>query len=146
MWKRLLGSFQSLSWPQWFLSVPPCCCSTSERINEQMATAFPLIVISLSQGELSRDRAHKEQFSSPPIQTAAVFAEAEQLNRRRTTKERLTDWQTDRQHDEYGQKSKHRLCTHIKILNSLQHIYVLIFEHSLMLVYTHHCTSLPMVN
>lgn len=40
-----------------------------------MATAFPLIVISLSQGELSRDRAHMEQFSSSPIQTATVLTE-----------------------------------------------------------------------
>lgn len=78
---------------QRFLPVPPCCRSTSERTNERLATAFPLIVISLSQGELSRDQAHTEQFSSPPIQTAAVFTEAEQLNGRKTTKEK-TDRQT----------------------------------------------------
>lgn len=39
-----------------------------------MATAFPLIVILLAQGELSCDQAHTEQFTSLPIQTAAVFA------------------------------------------------------------------------
>lgn len=59
---------------------PPCCCSSRKRTNERLATAFPLIVISLSQGELSRDRARTEQFSSPPIQAAAVFSEAKQLN------------------------------------------------------------------
>lgn len=84
---------------QWFLPVPPCHCTTSERTNERLATAFPLIVISLSQGELSRDRAHTEQFTSPPIQTAAVFTEAEQLNGTKTTKrtDRQAQSQSDRQ-------------------------------------------------
>lgn len=51
----------------------PCSCSSTKRTNERLATAFPLIVISLSQGELSRDRARTEQFSSPPIPAATVF-------------------------------------------------------------------------
>lgn len=59
-----------------------------KRTNRRTAAAFPLIVISLSQGELSRDRAHTEQFSSPPIQAAAVFAEAEQLNGGKTAEQR----------------------------------------------------------
>lgn len=68
-------------------SFPPCSCSVvSERTNRRKATAFPLIVISLSQEELSRDRARTEQFSSLPIQTAAVFAEAKQLNGRKENK------------------------------------------------------------
>lgn len=76
--KWLLGSFQSLSW-MYGLSVhptilphPPHALSAS-RTNERLATAFRLIVISLSQGELSRDRASSEQFSSPPIRRAAVL-------------------------------------------------------------------------
>lgn len=95
--KWLLGTFQSSSWLHsvCVLSVPPCSCSVaSHRTNRQKATAFPLIVISLSQEELSRDRAHTEQFSSPPIQTATVFAEAEQLNGGKTTK-RERDLQND---------------------------------------------------
>lgn len=93
-WKCLLGSFQSVI--NAAVSVcPPCCCSSSERTNERLATAFPLIVISLSQGELSRDRARTEQFSSPPIRAAAVFSEAKQLNWWKTTKE--TDGHTPSQ-------------------------------------------------
>ena len=38
--------------------------------DERGATAFSLIVFSLSQGELSRDQAHTEQFSLPPISPA----------------------------------------------------------------------------
>lgn len=78
-----------------------------------MATAFPLIVISLSQGELSRDWAHTEQFSSPPIQTAAVFTEAEQLNGRKTTKERQTDTKSVKQTDSMMnlERDKSRLYT-----------------------------------
>lgn len=100
------------------LCVPPCSCSVvRERTNRQKATAFPLIVISLSQEELSRDRAHTEQFSSPPIQTAAVFAEAEQLNGRKTTKH-----QTDVQNDERRNKPVHSfLCrTLVKLLTLYQ--------------------------
>lgn len=103
--KWLLGTFQSLSWLHLVcvLSVPPCSCSVvSKRTNRQKATAFPLIVISLSQKELSRDRAHTEQFSSLPIQTAAVFAEAEQLNGRKTTKH-----ETEMQYDERQIKPVH---------------------------------------
>lgn len=70
------------------------------RTNERLATAFPLIVISLSQGELSRDQACTEQFSSPPIQEAPVFSEAKQLNGWKTTK-------TDRQAQKVGQTDKH---------------------------------------
>lgn len=51
----------------------PCSCSSTKWTNERLATAFPLIVISLSQGELSRDQARTEQFSSPPIPAATVF-------------------------------------------------------------------------
>lgn len=36
-------------------------------VNEWVATAFGLIVISLSQGELSRDQTHAEQFSTSPV-------------------------------------------------------------------------------
>lgn len=60
-----------------------------------MATAFSLIVISLSQGELSCDRARAEQFSSQPILTASVLAEAEQLKGSKTIKEE--DGERDRQ-------------------------------------------------
>lgn len=93
--KGVLGYFQTLPLLQWFLYPPhphPHRCCGCERTNERIATAFPLIVISLSGGELSHDEAHTEQFSSPPIQTAAVFAEAEQLNGGKTREER-----TDRQ-------------------------------------------------
>lgn len=62
-----------------------------------MATAFPLIVISLSQRELSRDQAHTGQFCSPPIQAAAAFEEAEQLNGGETTKGGQTGRHKDRQ-------------------------------------------------
>lgn len=62
-----------------------------------MATAFSLIVISLSQGELSCDRARAEQFSSQPILTASVLAEAEQLKGSKTIKEE--DGERDRQAD-----------------------------------------------
>lgn len=60
-----------------------------------MATAFSLIVISLSQGELSCDRARAEQFSSQPIPTASVLVEAEQLKGSKTIKEE--DRERDRQ-------------------------------------------------
>ncbi len=83
---------------------PPCCCSTSERINERRATAFPLIVISLSQGELSRDQAHTEQFSSPPIQTASVFTEAVQLDGKKKQREGQTDREAHSQSDRWTRR------------------------------------------
>lgn len=126
--KWLLGTFQSLSMTALVsvLSVPPCSCSVvSEWTNRRKATAFPLIVISLSQKELSRDRAHTEQFSSPPIQTAAVFAEAEQLNGRKTTKHK-----TDRQNDERQTKSVHSLlCRTLENLPSWYQKQWVLFAH-----------------
>lgn len=72
-------------------------------------TAFQLIVISLSQGELSRDRAHTEQFSSQPIRDGAV--NAEWLNERRRGKNErqtphLTDRHTRREYSAYIGDSK----------------------------------------
>lgn len=64
------------------------CCSTCKWTNERLGAAFLLIVISLSEKELSHDGARMKQFSSPPIQTAAVFAEAEHLNRGKQRKKK----------------------------------------------------------
>ncbi|CAB1445983.1 unnamed protein product [Pleuronectes platessa] len=57
--------------------------SNVESANQELAKANHYQAAGY--GELSRDRAHTEQFSSPPIQAVSVIAE--RLNVRKTTKE-----------------------------------------------------------
>lgn len=66
-------------------------------INERTATASPLIVISLSQGELSRDRARTEQFSFRQSRRPLSFctaAECEENNK--AGEDGGTDTESDR--------------------------------------------------
>lgn len=98
---------QSLSWLQWILTPHAAACKTA---------AFQLIVISLSQGELSRDRAHTEQFSSPPIQTDAIGAQC--LNGGKGA-DRKTGTKSDRHRAELrteGDKSRFCISTDSSVL------------------------------